>query len=564
MRHSNPSTRRRRTRPRLTAAAVRRGCPPGAATLLLAVIAVLAIGCRSRDDKATEGSANSGRVPGAAVVGTVFDVPTVNELIDPGSGLSGAVIDLLFASLVTDQPDLAGGPGEFVPDLAASWSYSEDRTAITFELREAQWSDGTPISAQDVLFTWQAQTSPEVGWPFADIKSNIKDVEVLAPASVRFHLHRQAAHSDLALINDGVILPSHAWGALPFSEWRTGGAWFEEHLVTSGPMTMQARRAGETIELKRNPSYWNNDSTTLERAVFRIVPDRAALVEQLLSGSVDVMRHPPTSDLERLEQSPEVDLLTYPNRNFDFVMWNVKRPPFTSGRLRLAMQLAVDREAMVETLIAGRGQVASSPFVTWAWPKAPVPPRVFDPDAAEMLLERGGWQDNGDGPRTKGGEPLRFELLTIAGNSRRARAAQMLQAQLAEVGVEVVIDSVDVSRFTQKTTSHDFDAALFGLSMDTSFDLSYSFHSDAIDGGLNYGGYASEDLDRLIERVNAAPDLATLEPDLQAIRKHFRDRQPLLFLYEADGVVAARRNVHNVQPSALGEFVNLPQWRVTD
>ena len=162
----------------------------------------------------------------SVTVGTTAELDSINELTSASDRFSTEVIERLFAGLLDEQSDWSEHPPSLEPELAESHEVSPDGRTVLFRLRpEARWSDGNPVTAEDVRFTFEAQRSPEVAWNFASSKDGIEAVEVLDPRTVRFHLHTTHPYQ-LIDINDGRILPSHAWCRLPFEQWRlqTGGS----------------------------------------------------------------------------------------------------------------------------------------------------------------------------------------------------------------------------------------------------------------------------------------------------------------------------------------------------
>ena len=151
------------------------------------------------------------------VVATAVDFAGVNELVSGSVRFSHEIHDLLFLGLARELPDYARHPPTLAPALAASWEVSPDGRELTFHLRpDARWSDGQPVTAGDVLFTDRAQRSAEIAWQYADSKDDIESLEAVDPHTVRYRL-RHAYPYALVDVNDGHVLPEHAWGGRPFS-----------------------------------------------------------------------------------------------------------------------------------------------------------------------------------------------------------------------------------------------------------------------------------------------------------------------------------------------------------
>ena len=354
-------------------------------------------------------------------VGLRFDYPTPNELIAPPTLAYAAINNQLYLSLMEEQGDLRDGPLAWAPGLAEEWQFSEDRLQLTLRLRpDALWSDGQPVTAEDVRFTWLAQTDLDVAWNYASSKESITEVEVVDARTVRFHFSA-ATGTQLDDIAPDRVLPGHAWESRPFAEWRSDPGWFFEHLVTGGPFRLASRTPGSELVLERNPDHFEAGLPRLERVVLRTTADSTALTNQLLAGELDVVTGIGARDALRIEGQPGLRLLTYPNRQFTFVSWNATKPWFRDPATRRALALAIDRQAIVDTIWHGYAQVGGSPIISSVWAHDPdLEPWPHDTAAARATLAEAGWMDaDGDGILERGGVPFRFELATFY---RRRRA----------------------------------------------------------------------------------------------------------------------------------------------
>jgi peptide/nickel transport system substrate-binding protein len=500
------------------------------------------------------------------VVGTPADFETVNDLIAQGSDFNAAIVGNLFLPLVQERPDFTSGPPSFEPRLATSWEFSEDRLLLTFELRDdVAWSDGAPVTANDVRFSWQAQTSPEVAWSYSWSKESITDVEVLDPHRVRFHFNRAYA-TQLIDANEGVILPAHAWSRLPFEEWRLQPGWFEQNLVTNGPFLLDSWERQNRLVLRRNPGYFEPGLPRLDRVVFRFVRDASTLLNLLLSGEIDFAPSVRPADAARVAQAHDLELVEYAARQYTFVSWNTRQPYFHTAAMRRAMAHAVDRQAIVDTLWFGHAKVASSPIISSVWAHdRSLRPLRYDPQRAERMLAQEGWIDrDGDGIREKDGRPLSFTLTTNPGNSVRWEAMLMIQEHLRRVGVEARPELVEYNKLNAMNLAHEYDATLTAFLIDTSLDLTYALHTRAIDNGYNYGSYSNPEVDRLIDEANAMIDPEQARPLYVELQRIVQRDQPFLFLWEPSRLVAVRRGFDHVRPNVLGEYTQLREWAVAE
>jgi peptide/nickel transport system substrate-binding protein len=499
---------------------------------------------------------------GTAVVSWIAAPTGVNELTTQGTAITTEVIRQLFLHLVEEQPDFEVHPPTMAPQLARSFEWSPDHKMLTFHLREeAVWSDGVPVTADDVRFTWQAQTNTDVAWSSSFMKEHITDAEVIDPHTVRFHFTHAYAKQILD-VNEGVILPRHAWGKLPFSKWRESTDWFERNLVVDGPFKVASWQPQQEVVLVRNERYWRKDRPYLDKAVIRNTPDAANQMTQLFSGDTDFVPQVQPGDIARIKADPRLDVIPYWFRLFVSVIWNLRDPLFADADVRRALTMAIDRQTIVDTVYpGGLGRVAVSPIVqsVWAFDKT-LKPFPYDPAEARRILEAKGWKDtDGDGVLDKGGKPFSFVLLSNAGNQQRIDAAVMIQDQLKKAGIRVEPRVVEFNSMISQAVDGKFDAMIFGFAMDTSLDLTAQFGSKSTQEG-NFSAYNNPEVDRLMVEAMSKPDIRDSKPILDRIQQIIHRDQPMTFLWESQRLSAVNRRLHDVKPTVLFSLFNLEDW----
>ncbi len=526
----------------------------GAIRLLAAAgpVVILGWGCASDTPRDTT----------RLTVGMRFEYPTPNELIVQQTLGHKAITSQILLPLMSEESDYREGPPSWKPALAETWEFSDDRLVLTVRLRpDAVWSDGQPVTASDVRFTWQAQTDPDVAWIHSYAKDAITDVEAVDERTVRFHFSR-ASPTQLADVAPEAVLPRHAWAERPFAEWRGDPDWFFERLVASGPFLLESRTPGRELVLDGNPDYFASELPRLDRVVLRGAADSAALTTRLLAGELDAVTGIGAADAQRIEGRSDLRLHAYASRQVTFVSWNTGRRWFEDAATRRALALAVDRQAIVDTVWRGYARVGGSPIPSDVWARDPrLEPWPHDPEAARAALAAAGWSDlDGDGVLERDGEPFRFELATFAGAAARWDAMQMIQADLRAVGIDAQPRRFDPNALLPRLLGNDFDAAVSGFAIDTSLDLRPAFHSESIGGGHNYAAYANPEVDALIESVASRFDpLASLD-DLHRLQRILRDDQPMLVLWEPLTLAAFNAELDSVAPNALSPLANLEEW----
>jgi peptide/nickel transport system substrate-binding protein len=487
------------------------------------------------------------------------DVTSLN-IYTAASAFDQEIADLLYPKLAYEEDDFQHGPPSFRPGLAKSWEFSADGRRLTFHLDpRAVWSDGRPVTAADVLLSHRAAADPGVAWAGIDVKEFIEEVTAPDARTVVYRFSRVYPYRLMDAV-EGNVLPAHVFGAIPLAEWPRRA--FLEAPVAGGPFRLKRYGRGALLELERNPASLSAPLPWLDSVVFRVIPDEETLLNELLSGGIDLLENLPPRAAARVEASPRLRLLRAPDLSYTFICWNTARPPFADPRVRRALTLAIDREGIVEALLPGAGRTAAGPILSFLWARDPeLRPLPFDPDAARRLLGEAGWRDrDGDGWLDRDGRTFRFELETSQGSGQRADAARMVAAQLRGIGVEAVPRVFESGTFIARHRAHAFDAFLGSWRESTKVDLRSNFHTAARDGGYNYGRYGNPALDRLIDRARAGRDPETARASwIEAQRIIARD-QPYTFLFERDRLHAAPRGLRLPPPGPRSLYARLEEW----
>lgn len=493
-----------------------------AAAILAAAILLACMGCGT-DDAPSGGG-------GTAVLGSISDVDSWNEYLSQQS-FAGNLLRRIFLRLAQRVGDGPDGPLSFTPLLAESWELSEDGLSLTFKLREAVWSDGVPITAGDVRFTWQVQVSPEIPWVGAASKEHITDVRVVDDRTVVFEFDASYPYQ-LADAIEGGILPQHVFGEVPFERWTTHD-WSAVD-IGSGPFLLQSHSPGQETVLVRNQRYFREGYPLLDSVVVRYVPDINNLLTQLLAGDIDYLEGVPPRDAHRLADDPRFTVIPFDYPAYDYIGWNGASPPFDDPALRLAMTLGIDRRALVEDLLYGFGSISKGPLPSSYWgADRDLQPWPHDPAQARRIISDSGYSTTGEG------RVLEFELLTNSGNRVREEMLVKIQEQLSRIGVRVHARPLEMRTMREKVMEGEYDAYLGSWVFVGKVEIGPFFGSSAVPPhGYNVVRYSSSEVDRLLQQLSATTDWQERKPILNAIQRRIHRDQPYSFLYEAKRVVA--------------------------
>lgn len=489
------------------------------------------------------------------------DLTSFNEYTGYTESTESAILGWLFPSLLLEQPDYESHPPSFAPYLAKSWEFSDDNRSVTFQLQtDAYWSDGTPVTAEDVAFTFRIQKDKHLAWPGQEIKDYIEAVEVLSPYEVRFHFSRVYPYQ-LMDVNDGHILPAHKWGAIPLEAWPHTD--FSRALVTSGPFRLASHVPDQSLTLFRDPAFWDAPRPYLDRVVFRILPDIGQQLAQLVAGKVDVVIMVPPREASSIKNNPRLELVEVPSRIWGFVGWNNRKPPLSDRRVRRALSMAINRAALVETVYWGYARLANGPIPSTMWAankNLPVIP--YDPGQSKLMLDAAGVRDNdSDGIREWAGKPFTIELIYPAVNSLRAQAALLIQTDLAKVGVVVKPTPLEFTTAMARQETGNFDAVLGAWEEATKVDLTSLWVTpSATTGSNNFIGYSNKEVDELVLQAREQTDLSTTKLLLDRAQELIVEDQPVTFLYEAVQLVGISRRIKGAKINAASVFFNLPEW----
>ncbi len=523
--------------------------------------ATLVLGCQ----RAAPPSATADGKPapgGTVVVGLLGDLQSWNPYLAEDED-SYQILRLVYPSLAVEQTDYRTHPPAFAPDLATSWEWSEDHLVLTFHLNpEATWSDGVPVTSEDVVFTWRTQTAPDLGWPYATSKDFIDDVEAVDPATVRFHFSRVYPYQ-LMDANDGVIVPAHRWSEIPYGRWRDTD--WRKLALAAGPFRIASHEPQQQITLERNPTYWRAGRPYLDRLVFRIVPSRSSLLTQLLTGDIDLLENVPPEDAERVRDAPDLHLVVFPDRGYSQIRWNLRRPPLDDVRVRRALSEAIDRRLIVDVVYDGFARPSLGPVLSDMWAfDTQLEAMPHDPADARRLLAEAGWRDSdGDGVLDRDGKPLTLELLTNAESELRQDTCLLVQEDLAGVGVEAEPRFVEWGTLLARERKGDFDGIISRWIEPTMVDLWEVWHSAAPgEPTLNSTGYAKPEVDRLLEQIDEATTFSAQKPLLDRVQQLIVADQPYTFLVETMALVGLNDRVHGADINDAGPYFNVDQWYV--
>lgn len=506
-------------------------------------------------------SPSGDRYGGTAVVGGLGDLADgMNALGVSDYGSQQFQVHAVLTTLVEYDDDFRPAPY-----LAESWSVSEADSTLTFHLRDdVYWQDGVPTTAWDVAFTFRRAIDPETAFPNAGYWQ-FYDPEVEVPDSftVRFHVTPHAEMFDAWRFT--AIMPRHLLEDVPPAELRRH-PFMKRCPVGNGPFRVADYRPEESWTFEASPAFpaGLGGRPYLDRVVYRIYDDQTTALADLLTGAMDVYLGAPTDQVERMRASDAARAEVYPFRSFLFVTWNLRRPPFQDVRVRRALTSALDRREILQGLVGGYGEVINSsvPPFHWAYDPSLSDSLPYDPGRARALLDEAGWRDrDGDGVReNEAGEPFAFTVRYNQGNRLRQDVAEVMQSQLAEVGVRARPRVVEWSTLLHQLDDRDFDAVVMSWIPDFRLDDRDIFHSERIEGDLAWAGLQDTAVDRLIDTLRVIRSREEALPVWREYQRKILELQPYTFLFATDRVTGVSSRLEDVEADARGELLSVRRW----
>ncbi len=492
----------------------------------------------------------------ALVIGLPADVLSLNPIMSTSS-IDYDVQKQLFLHLLEEKPHFNG----FRPELARKWTFSRDGRKVTFHLRRGvMWSDGAPVTARDVVFTYRAEINPRLGWIFQSEKSQIDSVVAVNDSTVCFYFARRYP-GQLSDVNEGFILPEHVLNGLTPEEWQKSR--FNRFPVTDGAYLLLRWVSQQSIQLTANPTYFRRGDPKIKNVIFKIVPDASVRLSQILNGEIDILEGVSIRQVGRLRGRPDLVIEHFPDMAYGFVGWNLRDPLFRSSKVRQALTMAIDRNRIVRNVFSGFARVCNSPILPQSWAYCDtIRPFEFNPDRARAMLAELGWKDrNGDGILEKNGKSFRFELMTNFGNPVRRDLAVLIQAQLRKIGVDAHIQMYDWSIFLDRFKSGDYDAVLSAWRLSSKLELRSFWHSSSIHSGFNRFFYRNPRVDALIDRVENVADPKEAKPLWWKLQSLIYRDQPVTFLYIPDRVIAYRKRLKKPAFHPVSTYFYLYKWQ---
>lgn len=458
--------------------------------------------------------------------------------LDPhlsSAGSSFAVLANVVEALTDYNDDM-----ELAGELATDWSQSEDGLTWTFTLREGvTFSDGDPFTSEAVLFNFERIHDPAVG--SGDISNcGGEGATFAAPDPLTF---------TITTVEPNYILPVNVAGAASCGIIDPDSVNADGQVVVpvgTGPFVIEEVTGTTEMTLVKNASYWQEGLPYLDSISITVIPESAVREAALLGGQVDFIQDPAPQSYAALTESADVEIGEAPQLAYHYIGLNLNREPFSDARVRQAIAYAVDRQIICEAGAFGLCtpiEGPTAPGSAWYFDYAPY---GRDLDRARELLAEAGYADGFD-----------MEIMSTSTYEDSVRQAQVLQQNLAEVGINVTITTPEFAEWLDRQGGGDFDA--FNLSWIALTDANDYFYAQHRTGEIfNFTGYSNPEFDALVDEGRTTSDFDERYAIYEQANQILVDDAPYVYFYSPLGLRAYRTNVEGfvTRPDLQNNFLN--------
>lgn len=511
-------------------------------------------------DKAVAGSSTNGNK--VISVGVMNSFGSMNP-INTRDALARRVVGLFFEPLFDVNENM-----EFIPKLAESFE-TDDNQTFTIKLdSNANWTDGVPVSSEDVLFTTNLMANPEVqsrglaplniidgldeNGQLPDGEESIKGIEIIDNKTFTIHT-KQPVDPNYLKENFGYFIqfiPKHVLKDVNPAELHQH-PFMEKPDVTNGPFKFVKLSPDSYLELHANPEYYRG-APKLTKLFFKVMPS-ANLVAQLQTGEIQ-MNFPGVGniaiqDYEKVKNMANVR--TIQGKPFNYQMMYFNTESINHPEVRRAIVYAINRPLIVENLLKGEGGIVDGPF-TSAHPyfNEKIENYEYNPEKAKQILEESGWDFN---------KPI--NLAVPIGNQTREQAAAIITENLSSIGLKVQINKYDLPTLLDKGAKQEFDLLMLGipLQIDPGTNLGLFYEKNAT---YNYAPYDSSKMNDLLKKGRMEPDPEKRKAIYDQAQLLLHDDLPTITLYEDQPIKVVSKNVKVGEPKEYGMFYNVNEWDI--
>jgi peptide/nickel transport system substrate-binding protein len=475
-----------------------------------------------------------GEVGGSLVIGTTT-LPTTISPLSPSIFGSNDILNLLFLSL--HRIDLK--TGKMKPELASSWEFSEDLTSITYYLRkDVTWWDGSPVTAEDVLYTFEKMKDPATRYPHVASLRFIKDVDILDPYTIKFTFHK--VYADILTDSDIMAVPKHIYENL--------GSNFGATPVGNGPYKIKEWIPGSHLVLLFNDAYYRG-RPPLDEIIIRQYATVPAMIQDFSAGNLDVVLNIPPKEAQNLIENDDVNIDSRPGNGYTYIGWNCEHQFLKDPSVRTALSMAINKEAILSNIFADMGVISLGPLPQSSWGcDTTITPVVYDTVEAKRVLAQQGFVDrNRNRIIDKDGTDFALNIITNVENPERVGMLEYIASELRKLGIRVNTRTLDAGAFITAVLNKEFDGFIMGWTVGEKIDPTLYWHSDSTKGKFNFVLYRNDVIDSFIEQGVAMLNRKKAKEIWGEFQRTVYNDQPYTFLVVPNIVSAQYKRVRGTE-----------------
>ena len=488
------------------------------------------------------------------------------EGFDPALYTAGTTFDASSHPVFNRLTEFVTGTTEVEPGLAESWEASEDGLEYTFHLRKGvkfhaseKFTPTRDFNADDVIFTFERQWKEDnpyfkvsggtweyfTGMSMPDL---LKSIEKVDDYTVKFVLNRPDAPFIANLAMDFASIQSKEYADSLVAAGTP--EILNQEPIGTGPFQFVAYQKDAVIRYKANPDYWRGKAA-IDDLVFAITPDASVRYQKLKAGECHIMPYPNPADIETMKADADITMLEQEGLNVGYLAYNTTQAPFDNVNVRKALNMAIDKNAIIDAVFQGSGAAAKNPIppTMWSYNDA-VQDDPYDPEAAKKMLEEAGVTDLA----------MKVWAMPVQRpyNPNARRMAELIQSDFEKVGVTVEIVSYEWGEYLERSSAKDRDGAVLlgwtGDNGDPDNFLAVLLGCDAV-GGSNRAQWCHQPFEDLVQKAKITADIAERTKLYEEAQVVFKEQAPWATIAHSVVFMPVRKEVTGYKVHPLGSHI---------
>ena len=488
------------------------------------------------------------------------------EGFDPALYTAGTTFDASSHPIYNRLVEFVTGTTEVQPGLAESWEASEDGLEYTFHLRKGvkfhssdKFTPTRDFNADDVIFSFERQWKEDNPynkvsggtWEYFNgmsMQDLLKSIDKVDDYTVKFVLNRPEAPMIANLAMDFASIQSKEYADAMLAAGTP--EMLNQEPIGTGPWSFVAYQKDAVIRYKANPDYWEG-KPAIDDLVFAITPDASVRYQKMKANECQIMPYPNPADIEAMKADPDINMLEQEGLNVGYLAYNTKQAPFDNPKVRKALNMAMDKQAIIDVVFQGSGKIAKNPIppTMWSYNDAVVDD-AYDPEAAKAMLAEEGVSDLS----------MKVWAMPVQRpyNPNARRMAELIQSDFAKVGVNVEIVSYEWGEYLDRSKAEDRDGAVLlgwtGDNGDPDNFLAVLLGCDGV-GGSNRAQWCYQPFEDLIQKAKVTSDMAERTKLYEEAQVAFKEQAPWATIAHSVVFMPVRKEVTGYKVHPLGGHI---------